>query len=230
MAVSREAVYMQTLQSLALAAVCKSRELPRVIAMLGMPIVWTSDRERVRAWAAMLIQRRFREWSERLHEKRTAAVRVIERAYLESLTRGHWMYIRSDNTISCYSWDVCYRIFSEERIVPLSQMGTWTSQHLFVHLDAYADRPLLAYSSKLELWITRYSREDLRIAASVYGGQTVGYAPFWMEMATRDRPPRLYHSMGDRGDMATLFSEAGRDVGGSALMLARIRVILAFLT
>ena len=227
---SREAVYMQSLQSLALAVVCKSRGLPSVIAMLGMPVVWTSDPERVHAWAATLIQRWFRRWSERLHEKRSAAVRVIERAYLEGLARSRWVYPRGDHALACYSWDVCYKIFSDQRLVPLSQMDTWTTQHLFVHLDAYADRPLLAYYSKLELWITRYACEDLRIVASAYGEQNVGYAPFWMGMASENRPPRLYHNMGDRGDMCTMFTEAGRSVCGGALMLTRVRDILAFIT
>lgn len=219
---------MQSLQSLALAAVCKSRELPSVIAMLGMPVVWTSDPGRVQAWAAALIQRRFRGWSARRRERRSAAVRVIERAYLEGLGRSRWMYFRGDRALACYTWDMCYKICSGERLVALSQMDTWTTQHLCVYLDAYADRPLLAYFGQLELWITRHATDDLHIVANeqVYGGENIGYAPFWMGMA----PPRLYHTAGDRYDLGTMFTEAGCVVGGGSLLHARIRDILSFIT
>jgi len=108
----------------------------------------------------------------------------------------------------------------------LSQMPVWTTQQLYVNLDAYVDRPLLAYFSQFELWITRHSADMHMIIMNerIYGGESVGYAPFMMRLSA---DLQLYHGVDDESPLYSFFTEAGL-VG--PLRPHRVKDLLSFIT
>jgi hypothetical protein len=240
---------MQSLQSICLGYLLNTIPMKTLIQKVNPCIINSVDPEIIRNWASKTIQFRVRTWLWNKNTRQSQAVKIIEYAYLDALSRRRrWRdVIREENQHIrlAYSYDTCYHIHIPQPDFVINNMEEWTTIVLTVDLDSYTDRGYCKYYSQLDMWITRHDSNNtnendalygkviysVTMNESVYGHTSQSYQAFWIIIDSCGSW-RLQHNAYDSGTIPMYRLQllgSSRITGSHTLDPRRIEDIISFI-